>query len=150
MTLAFLLLAVAFLAYSNGANDNFKGVASLYGSKTTSYHAALTWATVTTFAGSVCSIFFAQSLLKTFSGTGLLPDHLVGSEYFLLAVALGAGATVMLATVTGFPVSTTHGLTGAITGTGLAGRQTITHAGDLLLRDFRATLLHTIGESLTA
>lgn len=48
-----------------------------------------------------------------------MPDQFVGSEYFLLAVAFGAGATVMLATITGFPVSTTHGLTGAIVGTGL-------------------------------
>lgn len=30
-----LLLAVLFLAWSNGANDNFKGVASLFGSETT-------------------------------------------------------------------------------------------------------------------
>jgi PiT family inorganic phosphate transporter len=119
VTLAFLLLAVGFLAYSNGANDNFKGVASLFGSRTAGYRTALTWATVTTFAGSVCSIFLAQSLLKTFSGKGLVPDQIVGSESFLLAVAFGAGATVMLATLTGFPISTTHGLTGAIVGTGL-------------------------------
>jgi inorganic phosphate transporter, PiT family len=120
MTLAFLLFAVAFLAYSNGANDNFKGVASLYGSRTTSYRTALTWATVTTFAGSVCSIVLAQSLLSTFSGNRLVPDQFVGSQDFLLAVSLGAGATVMLATAMGLPISTTHGLTGAIVGAGLA------------------------------
>jgi PiT family inorganic phosphate transporter len=119
VTLALLLLAVGFLAYSNGANDNFKGVASLFGSRTVGYRAALTWATVTTFAGSVCSIFLAEQLLKTFSGRGLVPDEFVGSHYFLLAVALGAGATVMLATLTGFPISTTHALTGAIVGVGL-------------------------------
>jgi len=28
-----LFLATCFLAYSNGANDNFKGVASLFGCK---------------------------------------------------------------------------------------------------------------------
>ena len=115
----FLLLAVCFLAYSNGANDNFKGVASLFGSRTTSYRTAIGWATVATFAGSICSIFLAQALLKKFSGKGLVPDQLVGSEHFLLAVALGAGVTVIVATLTGFPVSTTHGLTGAIVGAGL-------------------------------
>ena len=114
-----LLIAVAFLAYSNGANDNFKGVASLFGSGTTTYRTAISWATVTTFAGSVCSIFLAQSLLRKFSGKGLVPDALVGSEHFLLAVALGAGLTVILATRFGFPISTTHGLTGAIVGSGL-------------------------------
>ncbi len=111
-----LLLAVCFLAYSNGANDNFKGVASLFGSKTTSYRVALGWATLCTFAGSVTAIFLAQALLMQFSGKGLIPDTLVGSEPFLLAVALGAGVTVMLATRTGFPISTTHALTGALLG----------------------------------
>ena len=48
MTLTFLFLAVCFLAYSNGANDNFKGVASLYGSHTATYKATLAWATITT------------------------------------------------------------------------------------------------------
>lgn len=117
--IALLFLATCFLAYSNGANDNFKGVASLFGSKTASYRTAIWWATVTTFAGSVCSIFFAEVLLKKFSGKGLVPEALVGSEAFLLAVAAGAGITVIIATLTGFPVSTTHGLTGAIIGSGL-------------------------------
>ena len=35
MTILFLLLGVLFLAFSNGANDNFKGVATLFGSRTT-------------------------------------------------------------------------------------------------------------------
>lgn len=113
-----LLLAVCFLAYSNGANDNFKGVASLFGSSTTSYRVAIAWATISTFAGSVAAIFLAQSLLTTFSGKGLVPNSLVGSEYFLLAVAGGAGFTVILATLTGFPISTTHALTGAMVGSG--------------------------------
>ncbi|MEP6685544.1 MAG: inorganic phosphate transporter [Verrucomicrobiota bacterium] len=114
-----LLLATCFLAYSNGANDNFKGVASLFGCRAASYRTAITWATVTTFAGSIASIFLAQALLKKFSGKGLIPDALVSSEQFLLAVAIGAGVTVLLATLLGFPISTTHGITGAIVGCGL-------------------------------
>jgi len=118
ITLVLLFLATCFLAYSNGANDNFKGVASLFGSRTCHYRTAISWATITTFAGSIMSIFFAQTLLKKFSGKGIVPDHFVGSEYFLLAVAIGAGFTVIMATVTGFPISTTHALTGAIIGCG--------------------------------
>src|SRR5213596_1429872 len=114
-----LFLAVCFLAYSNGANDNFKGVASLYGSRTCSYRTAISWATLTTGAGSVAAIFLAQALLKKFSGKGLVPDALTTQPEFLLAVALGAGATVILATLLGFPISTTHGLTGALVGAGL-------------------------------
>jgi PiT family inorganic phosphate transporter len=119
MALALLFLATCFLAYSNGANDNFKGVASLFGSRTCNYRSAISWATVTTFAGSIMSIWLAQSLLRKFSGKGFVPDHLAGSEYFLLAVAIGAGLTVIIATLTGFPISTTHALTGAIIGCGL-------------------------------
>ena len=119
MTLALLFLATCFLAYSNGANDNFKGVASLFGSRTCSYRTAISWATITTFAGSIMSTFLAQALLKKFSGKGILPNHFVGSEFFLLAVAIGAGITVIIATVTGFAISTTHPLMGAIIGCGL-------------------------------
>jgi PiT family inorganic phosphate transporter len=119
MTPVLLFLATCFLAYSNGANDNFKGVASLFGSRTCSYRTAISWATVTTFAGSIMSIFLAQALLTKFSGKGIVPDHFTRSEYFLLAVAAGAGLTVIIATLTGFPISTTHALTGAIIGCGL-------------------------------
>jgi inorganic phosphate transporter, PiT family len=119
MTLVLLFLATCFLAYSNGANDNFKGVASLFGSGTCGYRTAISWATITTFAGSIMSIFLAQALLKKFSGKGIVSDNVVGSEYFLLAVAIGAGLTVIVATLTGFPISTTHALTGAIIGCGV-------------------------------
>src|SRR5258708_30209581 len=78
-----LFLATCFLAYSNGANDNFKGVASLFGSQTTSYRVAVGWATVTTFSGSIFAIFLSQALLRAFSGKGLVPDKIVGSEHFL-------------------------------------------------------------------
>src|SRR5829696_2176046 len=103
MLLALLFVAVCFLAWSNGANDNFKGVASLFGSGTCGYRAAIGWATATTFAGSVAAIFLASALLKKFSGKGLVPDALTASPAFLLAVALGAGLTVILATRFGFP-----------------------------------------------
>jgi inorganic phosphate transporter, PiT family len=118
MLVILLMLSATLLAYANGANDNFKGVASLFGSRTSSYRTAISWATITTFAGSIMSIFLAQALLTKFSGKGIVPDHFAGSEYFLLAVAAGAGLTVIIATFTGFPISTTHALTGAIIGCG--------------------------------
>ncbi len=116
----FLFLAALFLAYANGANDNFKGVASLFGSRTTNYGVAIKWATVTTFAGSVCSVIFAAALVKTFTGKGLVPDELTVSPVFLLSVSLGAALTVIMATFTGFPISTTHSITGALIGAGFA------------------------------
>jgi len=115
----FIILATLFVAYTNGANDNFKGVATLFGSGTTDYRKALIWATVTTLTGSLTAFFFATKLVKTFSGKGLVPDSLIAAPEFLLAVALGASATVLLATVTGIPISTTHSLTGSLVGAGL-------------------------------
>lgn len=119
MYLALLFLATLFLAYSNGANDNFKGVATLFGSQTTSYKTAIVWATITTFAGSICSVFLASALVKNFSGKGLVPDAIANGADFHLAIALAVGITVILATQLGFPISTTHGLTGALVGAGL-------------------------------
>lgn len=120
MVMILLAVATAFLAFSNGANDNFKGVASLYGSETASYRLAIGWATVTTAAGSFVSIILAESLLRKFTGKGLVEASLVGTVPFLLAVAAGAGITVLLAARLGFPISTTHGLVGAMIGAGLA------------------------------
>lgn len=113
-----LTLAVAVVAYANGANANFKGVASLFGSGTTSYRTAVNWAAVTTAAGCVAAMFLAASLLKTFSGKGLVPEALIAQPSFLLSVAAAAGVTGLLATRFGFPVSTTHILTGALLGAG--------------------------------
>lgn len=118
MLLAFLFLTTVFLAYSNGANDNFKGVATLYGSNTTTFRTALIIGTAATLAGSLGSVFLAEALVKAFSGKGLVPDVVSGSPHFLLAVAAGAGSTVILATLLGFPVSTTHALIGALVGAG--------------------------------
>lgn len=116
--LIILFLATCFLAYSNGANDNFKGVATLFGSRTTNYKYALWWATITTFAGSLASVFIASGLVITFSGKGLVPQGIAISPGFLTAVAIGTAITVMVATATGFPISTTHSLTGAMAGAG--------------------------------
>jgi PiT family inorganic phosphate transporter len=114
-----LVASGLFLAYNNGANDNFKGVATLYGSGTVNYKTAITIATVATFAGFLSSIYLAENLLTHFSGKGLVPDEFVSSPSFLLSVSLGAGLTVFLATRLGFPISTTHSLIGALVGSGL-------------------------------
>ncbi|RCJ32721.1 phosphate permease [Nostoc punctiforme NIES-2108] len=119
MLLISLFLATLFLAYSNGANDNFKGVATLFGSRTSSYQTAILWATFTTFAGAITATFLAGALIKNFSGKGLLPDAIANSPEFHLAVAIATGLTVLIATLMGFPISTTHSLTGALVGAGL-------------------------------
>ncbi len=66
-----LFLATCFLSYSNGANDNFKGVATLFGSGTANYKIAIWWATVTTFIVSICSIFFGRGPCEGFFREGI-------------------------------------------------------------------------------
>ncbi|MEX2285774.1 MAG: inorganic phosphate transporter [Planctomycetaceae bacterium] len=128
MSVAVIVLAVVCLAYANGANDNFKGVATLYGTGTSSYRGALAWATVTTLAGSLAAILLAEQLLQTFSGKGLVPDNLASNVDYAAATALGAGLTVLLATRIGMPISTTHGLVGALIGAGWAAGATVDFA----------------------
>ena len=62
LTLALIGFAILFLAYSNGANDNFKGVATLFGSGTARYRTALAWATATTLAGSLFALALAYAI----------------------------------------------------------------------------------------
>ncbi len=127
MTLAIVLLAALCLAYANGANDNFKGVATLFGSGTTNYRAALVWATVTTLLGSLAAVFLAGALLTSFSGKGLVDPALAGTASYAAAVALGAGLTVLIATRIGMPISTTHSLVGALIGSGWAAGSAISY-----------------------
>jgi inorganic phosphate transporter, PiT family len=134
--LVFLLLAVLTLAFANGANDNFKGVATLFGSGRLAYRPALAWATVTTVAGSVTAIVLGSHLAATFSGRGIVPESLVGDPGFVLAVAVGASGTVLIATWRGLPVSTTHALLGALGGAGLVlagGALSLGHLGAVAL-----------------
>jgi inorganic phosphate transporter, PiT family len=114
-----LLSVVLLLAFWNGANDNFKGVATLYGSGTVSYKTAITLATLGTFAGSMTAIFIAQGLISSFSGKGLVPDDVAAGLNFLTAVGFGAAGTILIATRLGFPVSTTHSLVGGLLGAGM-------------------------------
>lgn len=115
-----IIAAVCCLAYANGANDNFKGVATLYGSGTVNFRGALWWATLTTLLGSLAAIFLADQLLQSFKGRGLVEAALTTNANYVTAVAWGAGLTVLLATKIGMPISTTHGLVGALVGAGWA------------------------------
>jgi PiT family inorganic phosphate transporter len=139
-----IFLAVCFVAYTNGANANFKGVASLYGSGTTTLRQALWWGTATTFAGALAALWLGEGMLKKFSGRGLVPDALAQSPDFLLAVALGAALTSLLATKLGFPVSTTHALVGALLGAGLAGSGATVHFGALGKNFFQPLLISPV------
>lgn len=120
LSLSMLLLLAAFsLAFANGANDNFKATATLHGGGDLDFEGARRLATVAQLAGSLASLFWASALLKAFGGKGLVADGVVADPGFLLAVGLGAAATVLLATRLGLPISTTHALVGGLVGAGV-------------------------------
>ena len=112
-----LLASGVALAFANGANDNIKGVATVYGSGQLGYGQALTLATASQIAGSLASVVLATALVKAFSGKGLIPPELLTPE-LLTAVALGAALTVGVATRLGLPISTTHAIVGGLVGAG--------------------------------
>ena len=118
MIFALLLAAALFLAWSNGANDNFKGVATLYGSATAGFRGSLLWASLTTALGSLLSVSLAAELARRFGGKGLIPESALDGAA-LAAIGLAGATTIFLATVIGMPTSTTHALTGALAGVGL-------------------------------
>lgn len=122
---AFIL--VLALAYANGANDVSKAIATLVGSGVANYRIAILWGTCWTMLGAGVAAFVAGAMVKTFS-QGLVQTDTVIPPAVAIAVLAGAMAWVLLASRTGLPVSTTHALTGAIVGAGLAA-----FAGEALL-----------------
>lgn len=115
-----ILVGALFVGFSNGANDNFKGFATVWGSHSLSYRRALALATIATIAGGIASVILAHGLVQQFSGKGLVPDGIVAERGFVAAVAIGAALTVIAATRIGMPISTTHALLGALIGAGAA------------------------------
>lgn len=143
-----LIMTVLWLAWSNGGNDNFMGVATLYGSGTMSYRTALMWATITTGAGALVSIAMAGALVAAFNGRGIVPEAIEGSPALLISVATAAAGTKFLATLLGMPTSTTHALTGGLIGVGLlagSGAAAMTTLGALFLIPLALSPLLAIG-----
>lgn len=126
-----IALGALFLAFSNGANDNLKGFATVWGSATLSYRRTVMLATVATVAGGLASVLIAHGLVQQFSGKGLVPDSLAGTPEFAIAVSIGAATAVITATRVGMPISTTHALVGALVGSGLASGWTAVDLGAL-------------------
>ncbi len=115
-----VLIGIAlFLAFGNGANDNFKGFATVWGSEILNYRRALTLATLATLAGSLASVMLAEGLIGRFTGRGLVPDAVAAAPTFMLEAGAGAALTVFAASRVGLPVSSTHALIGSLVGAGL-------------------------------
>ncbi len=118
MTLVLMTALIAFLAFSNGANDVSKGVATLFGSGVTRSRWALLWGMAGNVSGGLMAILLGGALARTFGG-GLLAPGFDETPHFMMAVILGASLWVFLSTWTGWPVSTTHALIGAMMGSAI-------------------------------
>jgi PiT family inorganic phosphate transporter len=116
-----LVVGVAFaLAFANGSNDNAKGVATLIGSRLMPLNKAILFAAVMTFLGSLAAIVLAGELASRFGGKGIIDAQMVASMSFPISVGIGASLTVLIATLIGMPISTTHALVGSIVGIGIS------------------------------
>ena len=142
--ITYIFLSILFLAYFNGANDNFNGVATLWGSQVSDYTRAITLATICTFLGSVASYYFASDLAVAFTQSGFVPDSLVSNSHFILSVVLGAGSTIFLATILGLPVSSTHAIIGGLIGAGYLAAGSELHFSTLGKHFFLPLLLSPI------
>ncbi|WP_186405097.1 inorganic phosphate transporter [[Actinomadura] parvosata] len=111
-----IFILLVGLAAANGGNDVPKGVATLGGAGVASYRTAVVWGTVTTLAGSLCSLALADRMTALFS-KGIVSAP--ATDPFAFAVLLGTASWIVLATFLRLPVSTTHALVGSLIGAGV-------------------------------
>jgi len=117
MTITFLLIAVCFLAYANGANDNFKRRRLVIRQRRGELPARLAMGESDDSGGFALFVLFrARLIAQVFRQRASAGRLWCIRSRSMSTVAGGAGATVLLATRLGFPVSTTHALLGAMIG----------------------------------
>ena len=120
LTSVLFILGVVLLSLANGANDNFKGMATLWGSGVLTFRQALVAANIATFFGGCCAVVLGAGLLKAFSGKGIVMADVLADPVFVTAFAMGAALTVIGATLFRYPISTTHSIIGALAGAAFA------------------------------
>jgi PiT family inorganic phosphate transporter len=111
-----------FMAWGVGANDVSNAMGTSVGSKALTIKQAILIAMVFEF----CGAYFAGGEVTETIRQGIIdpsaldtrPDLLV---YGMLASLLAAGVWLMLASIMGWPVSTTHSIVGALVGFGAVG-----------------------------
>ena len=129
-----------FLGFANGTNDVSKGIATLAGSGLATPGRAMVWGTGWTVLGSLCGILWGGAVLHTIvggapSGAGSLPE---GARLSVIAATAG---WVLLSSVRGWPVSTTHAIAGSLLGATAATAWESAVAWDPIVRTILLPLL---------
>lgn len=136
-TLTALGVALLFvLGFVNGTNDVSKGIATLAGSGESSLPGAIGWGAVWTALGSMSGIFWGGAVFHNIT-TGLYTEGTSLPEAASIAVIAAATGWVLLSSLVGWPVSTTHAILGGLLGAGAAtvGMESVSwgHAAKTLL-----------------
>ena len=120
-----IMLAVVFgvfMAWGIGANDVANALGTSVGSGAITIKTAIIVAAIFEFAGASLA---GGSVTKTIRKGIIDPSQIVDRPeilvYGMLAALLAAGCWLAIASVTGWPVSTTHTIVGAIVGFAVAG-----------------------------
>ncbi len=117
-----LILAVfggLLMAFSIGANDAANAMATSVGSRAITVRQAVVVASILALLGAV---FLGANVAATISRGIINPDMIPDQNLLMLGMLsalLSAGLWVLLATIFGFPVSTTHSIVGSILGFGV-------------------------------
>lgn len=108
-----------FMAFNNGANDVANAFAPAVGSKAITVKQALLIAAILNLVGA---ILLGGEVAKTMIEAAIGKDITINPEQYILgmiASLLASGFFVLLSTLTGMPVSSTHAIVGSLAGVGI-------------------------------
>lgn len=120
LVLLFASVGAFFMAFNNGANDVANAFASAVGSKAITIKQALFIAATLNLVGA---ILLGSHVATTLIDGVLDPSLREYSSHYVAAMIsslLASGIFVLLSTLTGLPVSSTHAIVGSLAGVGLA------------------------------
>ncbi len=121
----FIILACVFgffMAWGVGANDVANAMGTSVGSKAITIRQAIVIAVIFEFLGAwLAGGQVTETIRKGIIDASLLQQDPQMLVYGMLASLLAAGAWLMIASLKGWPVSTTHSIVGAIVGFAIAG-----------------------------
>ena len=121
----FILLACAFgffMAWGVGANDVANAMGTSVGSRAVTIKQAIIIAVIFEFLGAwLAGGQVTETIRKGIINPALLENDPQFLVYGMLASLLAAGTWLLIASMKGWPVSTTHSIVGAIVGFALAG-----------------------------